>query len=213
MIAYPKGRTPLVLATHNAGKLRELCPWALSQGLEPHTLDEFGIPSPEETGASLEENVLIKAEQARKQCSLVVLADDSGLEVDALGGAPGVRTADYAGPGASSGDNVQKLLSALDGLPPDRRSARFRCVLVLWPPDRESPFMAEGICHGRILSTPRGQKGFGYDPVFEIPELGKSMAEIDPELKGQYSHRGKALVALKKLLVNAGWPPIDGAHP
>ncbi len=213
MIASPKRRTPLVLATHNAGKLRELHPWVLSQGLEPHTLDELGIPIPEETGSSLEENVLIKAKQARKLCSFAVLADDSGLEVDALEGGPGVTTADYAGPGASAEENIQKLLTALNGLPPDLRSAQFRCVLVLWPPDRASPFMAEGICHGRILSTPRGQKGFGYDPVFEIPELGKSMAEIDPKLKGEYSHRGRALMALQKLLANACWPPIDGGHP
>jgi XTP/dITP diphosphohydrolase len=211
VIAFPKPRTPLVLATHNAGKLRELTPWVLSQGLEPHTLDEFGIPSPEETGSTLEANALIKAEQARKQCALAVLADDSGLEVDALEGGPGVMTADYAGPAAGAEDNIRKLLSALDGLPPNRRLARFRCVLVLWPAERESPFIAEGVCSGRILAAPRGQRGFGYDPVFEILELGRSMAEIEYDLKEKYSHRGLALAALHNLLATADWPPGDGA--
>ncbi len=210
MIASPKRRTPLVLATHNAGKLRELAPWVSSLGLEPHTLDEFGIPGPEETGSTLKANALLKAGHARNHCSLAVLADDSGLEVDALEGAPGVATADYAGPGARAEDNIRKLLIALAGLPSDRRTARFRCILVLWPAGRRSPFVAEGVCSGRILAAPRGTGGFGYDPVFEIPELGKSMAEIDRDLKSRYSHRGQALKALQNLLASAGWPPENG---
>ena len=195
----------LVLATGNPGKCREFSAVLGSWGFAVIPQSELGIGSPPETGNTFYDNAMLKAAHARQHCTETVLADDSGLEVDALGGAPGVASACYAGPDADASANLNRLLHDLSGTPPALRTAHFRCTLVLWPKDRELPFVAEGSCTGRILGEPRGQLGFGYDPVFEIPELGRTFAELSPEIKDRYSHRGHALRQLHHLLTGSVW--------
>lgn len=190
----------LVLASGNAGKLREF-----QQLLGPlwriRLQSEFGLQSAEETGDSFRANAFLKARHAAQATGLLALADDSGLEVDALQGAPGVHSARYAGPGADDAANNRKLLAALAGIPAGRRTARFRCVLVWLAPDESQPaLVAEGSWEGEILTEPRGTAGFGYDPVFFDPGSGHSAAEMDPESKNRVSHRGQALRRLRALL-------------
>jgi len=186
----------LLLATRNAGKLRELR--ARVHGLDVVSLDDVTpMPEVEETEETLEGNARLKAVAGAKWAGLWTVADDSGLFVDALGGAPGVRSARYA-PG-SDAHRVRVLLEALDAVPDDERGASFRCVLALASPDGEVR-PVEGVCRGRILRTPRGSGGFGYDPVFLVPELGRTMAELSLEEKGRTSHRARALDALEPLL-------------
>lgn len=194
----------VVAGTRNVGKIKEIklalaeCPF-LVEGLP-----EKGIPDVEETGVTFEENAILKARQYCKSVGEYCLADDSGLEVDALGGAPGVYSARYSGENASDVDNNQKLLLALQNVPPAKRTARFRSVLALAGPDG-SLILADGVCEGIILEEARGKGGFGYDPLFFMPNLGKTLAEMTVEEKNQISHRGNALTALKeKLLKGAG---------
>jgi XTP/dITP diphosphohydrolase len=190
----------LLLATRNAGKLRELR--SRVQGLEILSLDDVA-PMPEvvETEETLEGNARLKALAAARGTGLWTVADDSGLFVDALGGAPGVRSARYA-PG-SDADRVRALLQAMDGVPDGERGAAFRCVLALASPAGEVRTV-EGECRGSILRAPRGASGFGYDPVFLVPELGRTMAELTLEEKGRVSHRARALDALEPELASIG---------
>jgi XTP/dITP diphosphohydrolase len=154
----------------------------------------FGVPEAEETGLTFVENAILKARNAARHTGLPALADDSGIEVDALNGAPGIYSARYAGPGATDEENLLKLLAALEGLPEDRRGARFQCVIAyLRHAEDPTPLICQGTWEGRILAAPRGANGFGYDPVFFVPEEGVSSAELAPEIKNRLSHRGQAL--------------------
>lgn len=188
----------LVLATHNRGKVRELERLLATAGLPlaVTTLDAFPtVVLPEETGATFLENARLKAVAVARQTGLPALADDSGLCVDALGGRPGVHSARYAGPDATDAANNARLLAELAGVPAERRTARFRAVVVLALPDGRWTW-AEGETRGRILEAPRGTGGFGYDPLFLSDELGMTFAEAGLEAKNRVSHRSRALRAL-----------------
>ncbi len=191
----------IVLASNNRGKIREI--QELLAGLDMEVLPQadFVKGEAEETGLTFVENAIIKARYASRVSGLPAMADDSGLEVDALGGAPGVFSARYAGIGASDADNNEKLLRDLAGVEDSARSARFRCVMVyLRHADDASPLISEGVWEGRILHEPRGSGGFGYDPVFFVHERGCASAELAPADKNRLSHRGKALQSLAALL-------------
>ncbi len=182
----------LLLATNNLGKVREYRSLLQNIPFRLVTLAEEGITTTvNEVGESLEENARLKATVLAAQSQLPALADDSGLEVDALGGEPGRLSARYAGEGASDRDRVNYLLSRLKGVPWQRRSARFRCVIAIATPDGEVELCC-GECKGFITVEPRGEQGFGYDPVFYLPELNRTMAELPLEIKNQVSHRGQA---------------------
>jgi len=187
----------LVLATRNEGKAKEIRE-ALS-GLEVDLLTLSDFPEVHEDGATFSENAKKKALTVAKFTGLPALADDSGLEVDALGGMPGVRSARFAGEGADDDANNRKLLELLKGLPPERRTARFRCVLALAFPDGEV-YTVEGTCEGLIAEEPAGEGGFGYDPLFLIPEEGRTFAQMTREEKNSLSHRGRALRKLREVL-------------
>ena len=190
----------LLVATHNQGKVREYRELLADLPLEITYLDAEGITfEVEETGATFEENATLKARAYAESTGLWTWADDSGLEVDALDGAPGVRSARYAGPGASDADRYRKLLDALTGVPWERRTARFRCTVAVCAPDGQVR-TAEGECPGIIAFGPAGQNGFGYDPVFYLPEWGCTMAQLPPELKNQISHRARAAKAAAGIL-------------
>jgi len=162
---------------------------------------ELGISDADETGATFVENALIKARHASRASGLPALGDDSGICVDALGGAPGLISARYAGPHGDSAANIAKLLGALEGIEDAQRSAHFHCTIVLLQSaDDPAPLIAEGRWHGRILHAPRGTQGFGYDPIFFDPALGKAAAELDPDVKNRISHRGQALARLQTLI-------------
>lgn len=185
----------MVLATFNPDKRRELEGLLALPGIQLVTLAEVpGATAPEETGTTLEENARLKADAACALTGLPALADDTGLEVDALHGAPGVHTSRFAGPDASYADNVRALLDALAHVPPAARGARFRTVCVVCTPDGES-FASEGVLSGSIALSPRGTHGFGYDPVFELPG-GRTLAELADDEKAAVSHRARAVQAL-----------------
>lgn len=189
----------IVLASGNQGKIKEI-----QAILEPHAIlaqSHFNVPEVEETATTFIENALIKARNAALHCELPALADDSGLVVDALNGAPGVISARYAGAGCSDLDNIKKLLKALEGVPEAERTARFICVIVLMR-HAEDPFplIAQGVWEGRILMQAVGENGFGYDPVFWVPTPGCAAAQLSADIKNTLSHRGKALQQLKMLL-------------
>ena len=197
----------IVLASGNAGKLREFGALLAPTALEVHPQSAFGVDSAEETGVTFIENALLKARHASRATGLPALADDSGLEVAALGGAPGVYSARYAGAEASDADNVDKLLAALAD-EPDRRAA-FHCVIVaLRHPDDPTPLVAEGRWTGRIAMAPSGSGGFGYDPVFLPDDATVSAAGLSPSEKQRLSHRGQAMLALGPRL--SAW--VQGAH-
>jgi XTP/dITP diphosphohydrolase len=183
----------LIVATKNKGKLEEIAQILAPFSWEVVSMSQIGITiDVEETGSTFEENALIKAESIRRLSGEMVLADDSGLEVDYLDGAPGIYSARYAGEGATDADRNRKLLDALKGAPADQRTARFVCAVALVFPDGSS-VTARGTCEGSIASEPAGSNGFGYDPLFYVPELEKTVAQMDPELKNSISHRGNAL--------------------
>jgi XTP/dITP diphosphohydrolase len=203
---------PLVLATSNSGKLREFRALLEDLPFELHGLGELGVASPEETGSSFLENAMLKARHAAAAAAhagfhgaspsdAAAIADDSGLQVDALDGAPGIYSARYAGPGADDAANNRKLMSALEGIAPERRRARYRCALVFvrCASDR-APLIAEGVWEGLILDAPRGAGGFGYDPYFYLAELGATAAQLDAAEKNRRSHRGIAMRALRERL-------------
>jgi XTP/dITP diphosphohydrolase len=202
----------LLLASANRGKLRELR--AILEGLpvELVGLDDAGAGEPpevEETGDTFLENALLKARAYADWSGLAAVADDSGLEVDALGGAPGVRSARYAGKGASGQANLDKLLAELTGVPPERRTARFRCTAVLVDP-AAGEWHAEGAWEGRLLEAARGSGGFGYDPVFVPDGWDRTSAEVDQATKDAASHRGKAFRALRPAIV--AWARSAAGH-
>lgn len=195
----------LVLATGNAGKLREmraiLAPW----GVEVLPQSDFTAASAEESGLSFVENALLKARFAAEVSDLPAIADDSGLEVDALHGAPGIYSARYAGPAADDAANNARLLRELDAVPDRERSARYRCAMVFmrWPLD-PAPIVTQASWEGRIARVPRGTGGFGYDPLFLVGDGEVMAAELDPAHKNEVSHRGQALRALVAALTEPG---------
>jgi len=198
-------RYRLLLATNNKGKVREYK--SLLQGIpfELVTLAEVGITvDVEEVGETMEENARLKATTLATQSKLLALADDSGLEVDALGGEPGILSARYAGEGASDRDRIDYLLAKLDGVPREKRIACFKCVIAIAKPDGKVGFCC-GECRGIITSEPRGEQGFGYDPIFYLPELGKTMAELSLEIKNEVSHRGQAARKVSSALKELGY--------
>lgn len=193
-------RCKLLLATNNQGKVSEYRSLLQNLPYELITLAAKGITTiVSEVGESLEENARLKATLLAAESQLLALADDSGLEVDALGGEPGRLSARYAGENASDKDRVNYLLLRLKGVPWEKRSARFRCVIAIATPDGEVEFCS-GECQGFITFEPRGEQGFGYDPVFYLPELDKTMAELALEIKNQVSHRGLAARKVYQLL-------------
>ena len=199
-------RSKLLLATNNLGKARELAVLLQGASFTITTPQEEGmVLEVEETGTTFEANAAIKAEAFAKASGLMALADDSGLEVDVLGGEPGVMSARYAGPDASDEDRVRYLLSKMEGIKWNMRGARFRSVIAVAEPEGTIELF-EGTCEGMIALSPRGAGGFGYDPVFYVPSLGKLMAELTMEEKNSISHRGnaarKAVEYLKSAVVN-----------
>jgi XTP/dITP diphosphohydrolase len=193
-------RPRLVVATLNAAKGRELVALLGDVGREVVLLaDVPGATLPEETGTTYAENALLKARAAAKQTGALSLGDDSGLEVDALDGAPGLHSARFGGPGLNDAGRTRRLLRALSGVPPVRRAARFRCVIALVDPGGAEQ-VVEGVADGFIAEAPRGAGGFGYDPVFFFPPLGRTLAELTAPEKARVSHRGRAVAALRRLL-------------
>lgn len=189
----------IVLASSNVGKIKEIQAILAKHVIVPQSA--FNVTDADETGSTFVENAIIKARHAAFQCKLPAIADDSGLVVDALSGAPGVISARYAGVGASDRDNVQKLLKELEDVPEERRSARFICVMVFLE-HAEDPFpvIAQGVWEGQILYQPIGANGFGYDPVFWVPEQQCASAELSAAVKNSLSHRSKALRSLTDLV-------------
>jgi XTP/dITP diphosphohydrolase len=191
----------LVLASGNAGKLVELRELLADAGYALHAQSEFGVRDIDETGLTFVENALLKARHAAQATGLPALGDDSGLCVDALGGAPGLYSARYAGGHGDAQANIAKLLDNLQQVPDAQRTAHFHAVVVLLrAPDDPQPIIAEGRWPGRILHAPRGEGGFGYDPVFLDTQLHRSAAELDAATKHARSHRGLALAALRARL-------------
>ena len=202
MAALPR----LVLASGNAGKLREMRALLSGFGMEVVPQSEFSIPAAEETGTSFTENALIKARHAARHSGLPALADDSGIEVDVLGGRPGIRSARYAGEEASDEQNLQMLLREVARTGARQPAARYQCAIALVRDAGDpSPLLAHGTWEGVITSEPRGRNGFGYDPIFYLPERGCTAAELDPDIKNRISHRGQALDALRRQLSVPDW--------
>ncbi len=196
-----KKQRRLLVATHNKGKVGEYSEILGDSGIAWLTLDDVGITHDvEETGATFRENAILKAQAYAVQSGLLTLADDSGLEVDALDGRPGVLTARFGGPGLLAADRYRLLLAHLDGVPAPQRTARFRCVIALAAPDGSILGAAEGVCEGEIAQEPQGEGGFGYDPVFYLAELGQTMAQLSAAEKHRRSHRGQATRAIEPLL-------------
>ena len=189
----------LVVATGNKGKLAEIRDVLADTGIELVAQGDLGIADADETGTTFVENALLKAKQAARIAGGPALADDSGLIVDALDGRPGLVSAHYAGVHGDHARNIAKVLAELEGVPDERRTARFYSVIVvLRHAGDPQPLIAEGVWHGRILAAPRGSGGFGYDPIFLDPVRGMSAAELDAATKNRVSHRGLALAALKQ---------------
>jgi XTP/dITP diphosphohydrolase len=187
----------ILVATHNQGKVRELARLLAALELDWLTLNDLGVTlEVAETGETFLENATLKATQYAAVAGCLTLADDSGLEVDGLDGRPGVHTAYYGGPGLTPAERYHLLLENLRGVPWERRTARFRCVMVVANPAGELLATAAGVCEGLIALEPSGAGGFGYDPIFYLPEHGATMAELPPELKNQISHRGRAIQKL-----------------
>lgn len=201
-------RSKLLLATLNPAKAREL---QTLLGAVPFEVVSLAIVSgahlPPEGESSYVANALAKARAAARLTGALALADDSGLEVDALGGQPGIASARYGGPGLSDAERCARLLQALKGVPPEQRGARFRCVIALADPAGHEQ-LVEGVAEGQITSAPRGSDGFGYDPIFLYLPLGQTFAELSPEVKNQVSHRGRAMTRARELL--RSWPGRSG---
>ncbi len=195
-------RREIIVASGNRGKLREITELLSDMPLTLSGLRDHWDPPPDipETGATFEENARLKAKWVHERTGVWALADDSGLEVDALRGAPGVYSARYAGEGAGDEANLRKLLKEMEGVPEQSRTARFRCVVVLMAA-ADLAYVAQGVCNGRIVGEPCGSNGFGYDPVFVPDGFRRTFAQLDEGVKNAISHRGKALVNLRKELV------------
>lgn len=184
----------IVLASGNRGKLREFSQLFYPMNIEVIPQAEFGVPEAEETGLTFVENAIIKARNACEYTGLPAIADDSGIEVDYLLGAPGIYSARYAGSDASDIDNLNTLLSALQGVPDQERAARYQCLLVMMRHSKDpTPLICQADWQGRILQSPVGDEGFGYDPIFWVEGENCSAAELDSQRKHEISHRGKAL--------------------
>jgi XTP/dITP diphosphohydrolase len=189
----------IVLASGNPGKIREIQVILEGHPIVPQSA--FNVVDAEETGTTFVENAILKARNATLYCKLPAIADDSGLVVDALDGAPGVISARYAGVGANDQDNLNKLLRELEGVPDELRTARFICVMVFMEHANDPcPVIAQGVWEGKILDHAVGENGFGYDPVFWVPEQGCASAELSATVKNSLSHRGKALKSLTELI-------------
>ncbi len=190
----------IVLATGNLDKIRELRHALDGLAIEILTRDDFpGIPETIEDGATLDANALKKARELCEATGLPAVADDTGLEVDALNGEPGVYSSRFAGPGATYADNVNLLLKRMEGVPEKARRAQFRCVIALVEP-AGAEILVEGVCEGRILTEARGDEGFGYDPIFLVPSFGRTFAEMSVAEKDGISHRGRAMARMRRLL-------------
>jgi XTP/dITP diphosphohydrolase len=193
-----------VLASSNVGKLKELAAILEPLGYELVRQSELGIDTPPETGTTFVENALLKARHAARLSGLPAIADDSGIEVDALGGRPGVWSARYAGEHATDLANLQKMLDELKDVAAEKRTARYRCVIAFThTADDPAPLIAQGAWEGRVLTAPRGTGGFGYDPIFQPSGLEQTAAELPSAEKNARSHRGEALRALARLLRQA----------
>jgi XTP/dITP diphosphohydrolase len=191
----------IVLASNNSGKVREINELLAEMHIEVVPQGDVGVPEVEETGLSFVENAILKARNAARHSAMPAIADDSGLEVDALKGAPGIYSSRFAGQGATDIENLEKLLEAMGGVPEPARTARFQCLMVyMRHAEDPTPVICQGTWEGRILTSPRGENGFGYDPVFLVPEEGRSAAELPPLLKNRLSHRGQALRELVRYL-------------
>jgi len=187
----------IVLASNNTGKAREITEILSAYQIEVVPQSEFGVPEIPETGLTFVENALLKARNACQHTGLPALADDSGIEIDALKGAPGIYSARFAGENASDEANLQKVLTELKDVPEAQRSARFQCLIVLLQHEKDpTPLICQGTWKGQILKEPQGENGFGYDPVFYVPEHQCSSAQLTAEQKNALSHRGKALKVL-----------------
>ena len=185
------------MASSNPGKLREINQILGGLGMEVLPQSEFNVPDAEETGLSFVENAILKARHAASLTDLPAIADDSGLEVDALKGAPGIYSARYSGPGATDKKNLLKVLDELKAIPEVERTARFQCLMVFMTHAEDpTPLICQGTWEGRILFEPRGEGGFGYDPIFFVPSENCASAELAPEVKNRLSHRGQALQKL-----------------
>lgn len=190
----------LLVATRNPGKVLELSDMLRDLDVSWFGLTDLGLDwDVPETGQTFDENAILKAQSYATATGLLTLADDSGLEVDALGGRPGVYTARYGGPGLTQVERYTRLLAELQDVPWGERTARFRCVVALASPARLLG-TAAGVCEGIIALTPAGQQGFGYDPIFYLPELGQTMAQLEPAVKHRLSHRGRAVAGIAPLL-------------
>ena len=188
----------IILASSNPGKVREINQLLAGLDLHVQPQTDFGVPDIEETGLTFVENAILKARNAAQHTGRPAIADDSGIEVDALNGAPGIYSARYAGIGASDQANLEKLLTELGDLPEEKRTARFQCLMVYMRHANDpTPLICQGSWEGRILFKPQGENGFGYDPVFYVPSHDCSSAELAAEVKNSLSHRGQAL---RKLL-------------
>ena len=192
---------PIVLASNNVGKLKEFAQILTTFDYQVIPQSQFEVPEVAETGLSFVENALIKARQASQHTRLPAMADDSGIEVDALDGAPGIYSARFAGIGASDEENNRLLLEKLAHTPEIQRTARYHCVIVyIHHPNDPMPLICQGTWEGHIIYEPRGENGFGYDPLFYVPTHHCTSAELPPEIKNQLSHRGQALRALQLAL-------------
>ena len=197
----------IVLASSNPGKVCEINQLLADLDLQVQPQSEYGVEDAEETGLTFVENAILKARNAAQHTGLPAIADDSGIEVDALNGAPGIYSARFAGAGASDQDNLEKLLTDMQGIPEAGRSARFQCLLVyLRHANDPTPLICQGPWEGRILAEPRGEHGFGYDPVFYVPTHDCSSAELPPQVKNALSHRGQALRKLVSALQDRSLP-------
>jgi XTP/dITP diphosphohydrolase len=194
----------IVLASSNPGKVREINQLLANLGLHANPQSEYGVDDAEENGLTFVENAILKARNAARHTGLPAIADDSGLEVDALNGAPGIYSARFAGSSASDRANLEKLLNVLQDVPETKRSARFQCLMVyLHHAEDPTPIICQGTWEGSILSEPRGNNGFGYDPVFYVPTHSCSSAELPADVKNSLSHRGQALQQLVSALQQA----------
>jgi len=199
----------IVLASGNSGKLREFQQILGRSGMQLVSQRELAVSDADETGLSFVENAILKARHASATTGLPALADDSGIEVDALKGRPGIYSARYAGPGASDAQNNALLLEQLRDVADPQRGARFQCVIVFMRhADDPMPFISQGTWHGRILHAPAGANGFGYDPLFHVPTHDCASAQLEPAIKNQISHRGQAL---RQLLQH--WDALSGSLP
>ena len=193
----------IVLASGNAGKLREIQAVLADLPYELHPQSDYAVSDVEETGLSFVENALIKARHAAQQTGMCAIADDSGIEVDYIKGEPGIYSARYAGEPCDDQANNQKLLTALNGVPFEKRTARFQCVIVLLRHANDSmPLICTGTWEGIIVESPVGNNGFGYDPLFYVPTHQCTSAELEPKIKNQLSHRGQALQKLNQAISN-----------